>query len=219
MKRTLLTIALMILVSCGSNKDLCKTNCTSIKKVMEQIKFDHAEAIKTLEEEGVKGLYLDSAEITLVVTNVVAGETEGEAKVVTLSGTKEKSKSSQITFTLKKPDQKQKSSEKIMTTSELYNVIVNAARQFDKDVSEFAGLEKESFDVVVAFGVKNEFGGKVGFKILGIGLTIGGKKSKETTNEIKLTFKPQKEEETKTETIEEIVKEVRDDIKEIKKKL
>lgn len=161
----------------------------NLKDVVTAIQHQYTEALKDLKKAGIENIEITEAAVSLKVTRSIAGNGEIKVLIFKPSIKRTVTRSSAVTYTLSKAEDKKGGAPPRLADQDLKAMIVNAATQFSGLDRPIGDLVADNFEIDITFAIENTGSAGLSFEILGLSIDAGPEYTRSAEHELKLTFK------------------------------
>ncbi|WP_163380173.1 hypothetical protein [Cyclobacterium sp. SYSU L10401] len=181
----------IIMSSCESQKSLTidNKNLPSLQDVVSEVQRQYEQALKQLENEGITNVEITNADLTLKIAKASTVDAEIKVLIFKIGKERTQSKSTSVTYTLTKKENKAGSGKIKFTDTDIKDVIISAAKEFNSLEVSLGHLVKEEFEIDIVFSIYDKNAGGLSFEVWNIGVDGSANRTKSAEHQIKLTFK------------------------------
>ncbi|HUC82968.1 MAG TPA: hypothetical protein VMR70_18815 [Flavisolibacter sp.] len=191
MKQLFILVATALLVtSCCTTKNFPSNQSEpSLEEVVTALQQEYTTAMNTLKKDGITGVRITEAEISLKVSKQVSAN--GEIKVLIFKPSKSWSRTNTTTITYKLSEKESAAGGAAFNKDKrrLSDIIVSAAKNFNDLNATVGKLVKDEFTIELAFEIENVNGAGLSFEVIGLSVDAGVEKTTTVEHGMSLTFK------------------------------
>lgn len=188
MKNLIITFSILLLYSCCPYKTLPADQEPDLDKIVQTVQDQYRLAQDELEKKNIK-VKITEAEVSLEVSKSLKSNAGIKILIIKPNASYSNTHSTKVSYKLTEAKDDSGGGNIIKNPTELKDMIVAAAENFNKVNTTIGTLTEKEFTLTITFAIEYEAGIGFEFEFWGMTAEGGGSKSKAVEHELTLTFK------------------------------